>query len=820
MFPRRLDAAVALDHGWDLISTPAGACAGPADLPAAPGLPARAPGTVAAALREAGLWSLDAPTPLHDRDHWYRRRLDAVGRRLLRFEGLATFAEVRLDGREILRGESQFLAREVEVDLVGGEELTIVFRSLAAALEAVKPKRARWRSTLVPDQRLRAVRTTLLGHMPGWCPPVDVVGPVRPVLMIDPAARPFADVRLRADFDGIDGHLDVVLDPAPGKPLDGAVVRCAGCAARVGIDAEGRAVARLHLAGVEPWWPATHGTPALHAVTLDLPGETIPLGRVGFRRIAIDRGADGDGFGLLVNDVPVFARGVVWTPSDVVGLTSDRASLSADLARLAAAGLNMVRVAGIGAYESLDFHDLCDELGLLVWQDLMFANFDYPAADPAFVDLCRREAEEVLGRLAASPSLAVVCGGSEVTQQAAMMGLPPEKWGNALFDEILPEVARRLVPEVPWLRSTPDGGAMPFRVDVGVGHYWGVGAYRRPLDDARRANVRFAAECLAFAHVPDAVELEKALPVAPVHTPRWKERVPRDPGAAWDFEDVRLHYEAEIFRLDPAALRAEDPDRALDVARAATAHVVEETIREFRRPGSPTRGALVLLHRDPRFGAGWGFVDAHGVPKSSFRALARAARPIQVLLCDEGVNGLDVHLLNETVAPVVGRLDLVALCEGARPAVSGSRDVEIPPRGTLSLAATDLFGGFFDTTRAYRFGPPAHDATHARLVGPDGAVLAEAVHFPLGRSLERRPCGLAARVEGGEGAWTLVVAATALAASVSVIDPNFLCEDDGFHLPPGERRLALSPRPGAAADARPQGEVRALNAREVARFRV
>ncbi|NLH79850.1 MAG: glycoside hydrolase family 2 protein [Phyllobacteriaceae bacterium] len=808
-----------LDTGWTFVSTPPGAASGPGDLAVdLERLPAVVPGTVAAALAAAGRWSLDAPTLLHDRDWWYRARLDLSGRRILRFEGLATFAEVFLDGRPILVSESMFLAHEVEVDLVPGMELAIVFRSLAARLETVKPKRARWRSALVPDQRLRAVRTTLLGHMPGWCPPVDAIGPYRPIVVIDPAARPFAAARLVADWDGIDGHLDVRLELPPGRSLAGAVVRCAGCAAPVGIGPDG-AVARLHLAGIAPWWPATHGDPALHAVELEIDGARVPLGRVGFRRVEVDRGADGRGFGLRINGVEVFARGVVWTPADVVALASDRASLAPDLARLAAAGVNMVRVAGIGAYESEAFHDLCDELGLMVWQDLMFANFDYPAGDPAFVDLCRREAEQMLGRLSASPSLTVVCGGSEVTQQAAMTGLPPTSWGNALFDEILPEVARRLVPEVPWLRSTPDGGPMPFCVNVGVGHYFGVGAYRRPLDDARRANVRFAAECLAFAHVPDAVELAKGLPVPPVHHPRWKERVPRDAHAAWDFEDTRLHYEAELFGIDPATLRAEDPARCLDVARATTAHLVDTTLREFRRPGSPTRGALVLLHRDPRFGAGWGFVDAHGVPKSSFHALARASRPVLVILSDEGVNGYDVHVVNDRATPVAGRLEVLAWGEGEHPVVAGGRDVEVPARGRLTLAATDLLGAFFDATRAYRFGPPAHEVMHARLVGEDGEVLSEDFAFPLGLSLERRRCGLAARVEGGEGAWTLVVAATAVARFVTIVDEAFLAEDDVFHLAPGERRLRLSPRPGASPDVRPQGELHALNARDTARWR-
>ena len=822
MSARPFEISTPIDAGWTLVATAPGAVAKPMDLGAdLEAVPALVPGTVAAALTASGGWSLDAPTPLHDRDWWWRTTLAVSGRRILRFEGLATFAEIFLDGEKILESESMFLAHDVEVDLTPGRELAIVFRSLAARLETVRPRRARWRSTLVPDQRLRAVRTTLLGHMPGWCPPVDVIGPFRPILMIDPAASPIADARLRAQWDGIDGHLEVRLVAAPGRPLDGGEVRCAGCSARLTLEPDGTALARLHLAGIAPWFPATHGAPTLHDVDLMLGAEVVPLGRAGFRRIEIDRGADGRDFGFRVNGVDVFARGVVWTPSDVVGLSSDRASLEPDLRRLAEAGANMVRVAGIGAYESAVFHELCDELGLLVWQDLMFANFDYPDADPAFVDLSRRETEQITERLAASPSTALLCGGSEITQQAAMMGLPSAKWAHALFDEILPEVAGRTLPGVPWLRSTPDGGAMPFSVRDGVGHYFGVGAYLRPLADARLAKVRFAAECLAFAHVPDAAGLARNLPVPPVHAPRWKARVPRDPGASWDFEDVRGHYEREVFGVDPFGSRHDDPVRALEVARAATAHVVEETLRAFRIPDSPTRGALVLLHRDPWYGAGWGYVDAAGVPKSSFHALARAARPVVVILADEGVDGLDVHVVNDGPEPVRGRLELAALADGARPVVSGAREVEIAPRDRLTLAATDLFGAFFDTTRAYRFGPAAHDATWARLVDEEGRVVAEAFHFPLGRSLERRVCGLTARVEGDAAkGWRLVVGATALATSVTLIDEAFVAEDDGFHLGPGERTLRLLPRPGADRQARPDGEVRALNALEVARVRV
>ena len=125
---------------------------------------------------------------------------------------------------------------------------------------------------------------------------------------------------------------------------------------------------RVEFPDVELWWPHTHGTPRLHEVTVD--GEVV--GRVGFRTI---ENRSEDSLDLWVNGVRVFCRGAVWTPGDLAAL--DEA---------VGLGLNMVRVPGIAAYESDAFHDRCDELGLLVWQDLMFATFDYPLADEDFVE--------------------------------------------------------------------------------------------------------------------------------------------------------------------------------------------------------------------------------------------------------------------------------------------------------------------------------------------------------------------------------------------------------------------------------------------------
>ncbi len=673
-------------------------------------IPAPVPGTAAQALRDAGLWSLDAPTPLHGQDILYRTRLTGHGPHILRFHGLATLAEVWLDGARILTSDSMFLAHEVPVTLTGAATLSIRFHALHPAL-AAKKGRARWRPRLIEPSSLRFVRTTALGHMPGWCPPVHAVGPFRPIELVsedDPVRIAAAD--LRAAYDGRDGRLTLTLTVEPrGGSRPAASVTVAGHAAPLDWTGPDTLHADLTIPGVAPWWPHTHGIPALHVVTARVGNTVVDLGRVGFRFLTVDRGADGQGFALRVNGEAVFCRGACWTPPDLVTLAGDRAAYEPGLTLLRDAHANMVRVAGTTLYEADAFFDLCDELGILVWQDLMLANFDYPT-DPAFLDGLRAEVAQLLDRTQTSPALAVLCGGSEMEQQAAMLGLPRAAWSQPALTAILTGEAARRRPDLVVVANSPHGGAWPFAADAGVSHYYGVGAYLRPLDDARRAAVRFASECLAFAHVPD-----DPLGVPAVHHPRWKERVPRDSGASWDFEDVRDHYLERLYGVDPRRLRYEDPDRYLRLSRAVTGLVIEAVFAEWRRVGSGCAGGLVWLWRDLWAGAGWGVVAADGTPKAAWHAMKRAFRPVQVLLTDEGVNGLAVHLLNETAAALPVTLTLTALRDGAVPVFRAGRALTLPPRGARMIPAAELSDRFFDLTHAYRFGPAAHDVVVADL---------------------------------------------------------------------------------------------------------
>ncbi|WP_209000119.1 glycoside hydrolase family 2 protein [Pannonibacter tanglangensis] len=817
--PRRLAEQLhPLDAGWELSGTHAGEAATPADLPAdLDWLPATVPGTVAGALADHGGFSASGPFPLQDKDFWYRTEVAAkAGARCrLRFEGLATLTDIFWNGQRMARSDSMFAALEVEVEADVRNTLHLAFRALTDRLAARLP-RARWRTQLVDQPGLRGLRTTLLGHMPGWCPEVEAVGPYRPVFVSfpDEAGRaPDIAITQLASTLGEDGTGVLALTLTSAAPLVDAELACAGHHVPLVAGPDGQYAATLYLPDVAPWWPATHGTPHLHEVTLRVAGHRHRLGRTGFRRVEVDAGVDGQGFGLVVNGVPVFARGAVWTSADILRLASTPEALRPLLAAAAGAGMNLLRIPGITGYEGEAFFALCDELGLMVWQDFQFANFDYPLADPAFEAEVRREAAEVISRLCLHPSLAVFCGGSEMEQQAAMMGLPAERRAQPLIESLLPDLVAALAPSVPYVRNSPTGGDLPFLPNAGIGHYYGVGAYLRPLEDARRTGVRFAGECLAFANVPEPVTLERELPGIACHDPRWKARVPRDRGAGWDFEDVRDHYLGSLYGVEPARLRSHDPERYLELSRAVTGEVMAATFAEWRRAGSTCRGAMVLALSDLLPGAGWGLIDAHGEPKLALGILSQVLAPVQVLITDEGTNGLDIHLLNETPAPVEARLELTAWRDGRTPVLSVARDVLLPPRSAQRHGSFALIGSFFDLGYAYRFGPPSHDVVQARLVDRDGRTVSAAFHLPLGRGRPSQETGLVCSLEEPTpGSFGLILSAERFCETVAIRDASFLAEANGFPLAPGQpRRVSLTRRPGVPDTARPAGTVSCLN---------
>jgi beta-mannosidase len=833
----------ALGDGWEVgASVTAGACSADSGVR---WLPASVPGTVAGSLRDSGQWSFDStPRQFDAEEWWYRVRFAAEpaaqGERVtLGLDGLATFAQVRLNGTTLVDSANMFVEHRCDVSalLQSENELVIRFSPLDAFLN-VRRRRPRWRTPMVQHQQLRWVRTSLLGRTPGWTPPAAPVGPWRPVWL---ERRRWVDIgehRLQANVVGDSGRLTLAcaLSPFEGVTLKSARLIAQRQGQRQGqgqgrriestlnLQAHpSRAQGELTLPDVELWWPHTHGEPALYHVALILDIEDsagqerrieADLGSVGFRTLRLDR--ESGRFALIVNGSNVFCRGAAWTPLDCVSLQATGTDYRDAIERVRNGGMNMLRVPGPLVYETDEFLDCCDAAGIMVWQDFMFANMDYPAEDAAFASSVQTEVRQQLSRLQARPALALLCGNSEGAQQAAMSGAARECWSPPLFEADLASLAAEFSPDVPYCPSSTHGGAFPFQANEGATSYYGVGAYFKPLTDARRSEVRFASECLAFANVPEDETLALITPGRALrcHHARWKERVPRDLGAGWDFDDVRDHYMERLFRVNALQLRYADHDRYLRLGRVISGEVMAATFAEWRRAGSSCSGALVWFLADLWPGAGWGVIDSTGLPKAAYYYLKRVLQPLAVFVTDEDCNGLVIHIVNEATTAARVRLELQMFRFSTPVGAPAVRGLSLEAASATQIRATDLYEGFLDLSYSYRFGPPSYDVLRAALLleGED-TLLAQAFHFPQGLpNSVGIDVGLTAAAVPHAGAWRLQIFSKGFAQSVHVDVPGFVADDQYFHMIPNSTRtLMLRPRKSPALDP-PQGVVHALNA--------
>lgn len=519
----------------------------------------------------------------------------------------------------------------------------------------------------------------------------------------------------------------------------------------------------------------------------------------------------------------MYLRGACWTIQDPTTFYADEARLRKLLQLARDAGINMLRVGGTMHYESETFHHLCDELGILVWQDFMFANMDYPVEDDAFNEAIQLEARYQLSRLSQHVSTTIFCGNSEIQQQAAMMGVERERWSNAFFDETLSALCSHFLPEAPYFPSTPCGGVLPFHLAEGITHFYGVGAYKKSLLESGLDRVRFTAECLGFSNVPEPRMVEKlfngANPVC--HSPIWKQGVPRDSSAGWDFEDIRDHYIATLYRQDPVTLRSQDSLRYLAVSRVVIAELIKQVIGHWRNPATPCGGSLLWFYKDLVPGAGWGMLDSDGTPKSVYYYLKQAFSSRAAFLLDRGLDGLQVQLHNDSAEEQHWRLELKLLNCPDVVVESYEDDVRVPARDCWQENLEALLGHFRDPTYSYQFGASQYQLVALQVFDvATNELVSQDVYYPDGMQL---PNEATAEIQvelqqENDQDYLLIQSDRFLQASHLELSKFIPC-DNYFHLLPGvPRRVAITAE--SAGENTVKGYLSALNLPTPVRIRV
>lgn len=418
---------------------------------------------------------------------------------------LDTVAEVRINGSLVHASDSMFRSYRVDVSQalrLGENEVSITFRS--PAIEAAKRQAAQryfvpFSANNTPIHNGNMLRKPSCDFGWDWNIALatfgvygdfrlEVAGPRIASLLISQAHQPGrAVVTVAAEVTG-DGT--VAFDLA-GVSVTAPVVA-------------GRAAAELVIDNPALWWPAGQGTQVLHDLVVRF-GDQVERRRIGLRsaELITEKDAAGLGFKIRINGRDVFCKGANWIPADALAGRINVDETRGLLQSAVDANMNMIRVWGGGRYEPDWFYDLCDELGLMVWQDFMFSCHIYPADEAFLADVAVEVRENAL-RMHHHASIALWCGDNELI--GALTWFPETRANRDLYlvgydrlNRTIETALKAAVPGAVWWPSSPSPGPMDFGDawhddSKGDMHFWSVWHEGRDFDHYRDVSPRFCSE--------------------------------------------------------------------------------------------------------------------------------------------------------------------------------------------------------------------------------------------------------------------------------------------------------------------------------------
>lgn len=491
------------------------------------------PGTVLSGLLAAGKikdpfyrTNEDATRALFWKDYVFTRTFDvdeellAQQHIVLVCEGLDTLAEISINGTFLAKTDNMHRTWKFQAKKLlhpGKNEIQIVFRSVLRFIEDY-PYEAHKKINYIPCGSMKGNQLLRKAHsMFGWDwgPQTIDAGIFRDIYLQGYSHARIEDIRIHQQHaKNVSVQTSITLsESVPGQKLcvelseDGAdkPLQTKLCK----TNADGVAAVDFVIENPKLWWPNDYGDQPLYIVRttlLDEDGTSLEsiTRRIGLRTLTISQEKDewGNEFAFCVNGVKIFTRGGNYIPDDCLYTRITEKKLDYILESCRRAHFNCVRVWGGGYYPSDAFYDLCDEKGLIVWQDLMYACNVYDVTD-AFAENCRQETYDNVRRLRHHASLGLWCGNNEI--ESAW-----DHWGDfqketpylradyiRLFEEVLPKAVQEADGETFYWHSSPSSGGCfdnPDDANRGDTHYWNVWHGQKPFTDYRKYFFRFCSE--------------------------------------------------------------------------------------------------------------------------------------------------------------------------------------------------------------------------------------------------------------------------------------------------------------------------------------
>ena len=679
--------------------------------------PATVPGQVHDDLLAAGLipdpFDADNESRLAwiGRTDWtYRTTFDWAGsdhaRTDLVAEGLDTVATIRLNGHEVGSSANQHRSyRFVVSDLLvpGRNELEVAFA--APVLEAERRAAEIGDRPHVNVHPYNALRKAAYSYGWDWGADLAGVGIWKSLRLESWSVVRLGTVRPLAILDGTSGVLEVHAElewaSTPALASAALAVRVAGVEGSVRVlPGQTAAMVSLVVPDVQVWWPRGYGEQPRYDVSVDLAVDDQRLAtwrsRVGFRTAALSTSADsvGSEFVIRLNDTPIFIRGGNWIPDETFLTRLDRSTYQRAITDAVDAGMNLLRVWGGGIYETDDFYDVCDELGVLVWQDFLLACAGYAEEQPLWGEI-EAEARQAVARLAKHPSLVIWNGNNENIWGYVEWGwrapLAGRTWGDGYYTELFPAIVAELDPRSVYSPGSPFSYANyhhPNDHRHGTMHIWDVWNqldYRHYRDYP----ARFVSE-MGFQGPPAWSTLTSV-----VHDE------PMDPHG----EQMLVHQKAADGNLklergigDHLPLWPTEPQVDIDdwhwTTQLNQARAVRYGVAHLRSLYPLNRGAVVWQLNDSWPVISWAAVDAHGIRKPLWYALrdVYADRFLTIQpRADSGTERPALVLHNDSAAPWQGGITISRrpTVGSAEPLASQQVSFALEPRAATTIRIDD-----------------------------------------------------------------------------------------------------------------------------------